>query len=53
MIDIITGSFEITQYDVKKETTIGKLVETTWLSRYPWPAEITYGRGSESLSHKF
>ena len=33
--------------------TIANLVETTWLSRYPWPSEITYGRGSEFLGHRF
>ena len=32
---------------------IVNLVETTCLSRYPRPPEITYDRGSEFLDHKF
>ena len=30
-----------------------KLVETTWLSRYLIPTEITYDRGSEFIVHGF
>ena len=42
IIDPVTRSFEITQYKDKKAMMIVKLVETTWLVRYPWPLEITY-----------
>ena len=42
MIYPITGWFEMKQYSDKKATIIKKLVETTWLVRYPWPVEITY-----------
>ena len=28
---------------------IANLVEQTWLSRYPWPQEIVYNRGSEFM----
>ena len=45
MIDPVTGWFEITQYNDKKAMKIAKLVETTWLVRYPWQVEITYDRG--------
>ena len=45
MIDPITGCFEIVQYDDKRAITIEKLVETTWLSRYPRPIEITDYQG--------
>ena len=30
-----------------------KLVETTWMSRYPRPMEITYDQGSESIGLEF
>ena len=33
--------------------TIANLVETVWLIRYPWPVEITYGRGGEFFNHGF
>ena len=46
MIDPITGSFEITQYDNKKAISTENLVETMCLNRYPRPMEITYNQGS-------
>ena len=29
--------------------TVADIVETTWLSRYPWPQEIAFDRGSEFM----
>ena len=29
------------------------LVETTWLTRYPRPTDITYNQESEFISHEF
>ena len=46
MIDLVTGWFEITQYDDKGATSITNLVETTWLSRYPRAMEIKYDKVS-------
>ena len=46
MIDPVTGWFKITQYDDKGAITIVNLVETTWLTGYPIPMEITYDQGS-------
>ena len=46
MIDPVTGWYKVTQYTDKKVMMIANLVETTWLSRYPCPYEITYERGS-------
>ena len=34
-------------------TKIANLVETTWLTRYTWPTEITYNQGLERFGHKF
>ena len=42
MIDPVTGWFEVVRYYDKRAITITNLVETTWLSRYPRPIEITY-----------
>ena len=52
-IDPITGWSEITQYNDKIEIPITKLVETTWLSRYPRPMYITYDQGSEFIGHEY
>ena len=46
MIDTVTGWFEIAQYNDKKVISLANLVETTWMSRYPRPMEITHGQGS-------
>ena len=53
MIDSVTGWFEIAQYDDKILISIANLVETTWISRYPRPIEITYDQGSEFIGHEF
>ena len=45
MIDPVTGWFEVTQYNDKIAMEIAKLVETTLLSRYPRPMDITYDQG--------
>ena len=36
-----------------KITSIADLVETTWLSRYPRPIEITYDQVKELIGHEF
>ena len=53
MIDPVTGWFEVTQYNYKREKSITNLVETTWLSRYPIPMEIMYYQGKEFIGHEF
>ena len=53
MIDPVTGWFEITQYNDKRAISITNLFGTMWLSRYPRPTYITYGRGSEFIGQKF
>jgi hypothetical protein len=55
MIDPATGWFEIHQYDDKRSITVANIAEQEWLSRYPWPAQISYdrGRGSEFLGKDF
>ena len=46
MINPLTGWFVIAQYNYKRETSVKKPVETTWLSRYLRPKEIPYDQGS-------
>ena len=52
-IHIVTGWFKIIQYDDKHAISIVKLVETTWLARYPQPMKIMYDQVSEFISHEF
>ena len=49
MIDPATGWFELHTTDGKSAMEVANLVEQTWLSRYPWPQEIVYDRGSEFM----
>ena len=53
MTDIVTGWFEIAQYNDKRAISITNLVETMWLSSYSRPIEVTYDQGSEFIGHKF
>ena len=46
IIYLVTGWFEVTQYNNRKVMNISNLVETTWLTRYPCPTEIMYDKGS-------
>ena len=47
MIDPATGFFEIVEIGQKTADVIANWLEIHWLSRYPWPTEITMDRGSE------
>src|SRR5687767_7612144 len=47
MIDPASGWFEIHQYDNKKSITVANIAEQEWFSRYPWPTQVTFDRGSE------
>ena len=47
MIDPATGWFEIVNIPNKRADEIANLLETTWLTRYPWPTEIRMDRGKE------
>ena len=50
MIDPATGWFELKITESKSAIDVANIVETTWLSRYPWPQEIVYDRGSEFMA---
>ena len=53
MIDPATSWFEIHQYEDKRPITLANIVEQEWLTRYPWPTQITYDRGSEFIGQDF
>jgi hypothetical protein len=53
VIDPATGWFEIRQYDDKQSITVANIVEQGWFSRYPWPTQITFDRGSEFIGQDF
>ena len=47
MIDPATGWFEICEIKTKSADVIANILEVIWLSRYPWPAQLIFDRGSE------
>ena len=53
MIDPATGWFEIHQYDDKRAITVANIAEQEWFSRYPWPTQVTYDRGTEFIGQDF
>ena len=50
MIDPATGWFEIAAIPNKQADTVANAVETTWLTRYPWPKKIIYDKGKEFMA---
>jgi transposase InsO family protein len=50
MIDPATGWFEVKHCLEQDASAVANIVEQTWLSRYPWPQEIVYDRGSEFMA---
>ena len=53
IINPVMGWFKITQYENKQEMMIMSLVKNTWMTRYPWPTELTYKLGSEFIAYDF
>ena len=53
MVDPVTEWFDTEEYNNKNKITFSNLVETTWLTRYPWPTGIIYGQGAELIGHEF
>jgi transposase InsO family protein len=53
MIDPTTSWFEIHQYDDKRAITVANIAEEEWFSRYPWPTQVPFDRGSEFIGHEF
>jgi transposase InsO family protein len=53
MIDPSTGWFDIHQHNDKRSITVANIEEQEWFSRYLWPTQITYERGSEFIGKDF
>jgi hypothetical protein len=53
MIDPATGWFEIQQYDDKQSISVANIIEQERFSRYPWPTQVTFDRGSEFIGQDF
>ena len=53
VIDTVKVWFEKEQYEDKRVISIAKLVETTWMSRYPRPIEIAYDKAKEFIGNEF
>ena len=50
MIDPATGWFEITEIKTKRADVVSNVVETTWLTRYPYPTQVVLDRGTEFMA---
>jgi transposase InsO family protein len=50
MIDPATGWFELRRINNKEAIEVANTVEQTWLTRYPWPQQITYDQGTEFMA---
>jgi transposase InsO family protein len=51
--DPTTGWFELQQYDDKQSITVANTIEQDWFSRYPWPTQVTFDRGSKFICQDF
>lgn len=49
MIDAATGWFEMQHVKDKEAITVAAVVETTWLTRYPWPTQLIFDKGKEFM----
>ena len=49
MIDPATGWFEMVRVPNKEAFSIAELAEKTWFTRYPWPQQVIYDRGTEFM----
>ena len=49
MIDPCTGWFEIAEIENAKADEVANVLQETWLTRHPWPAEIIVNRGREFM----
>eukprot|EP00957_Ditylum_brightwellii_P159539 12144999-Ditylum_brightwellii.AAC.1 len=50
MIDPATGWFEITETKIERTDMVSNVVETTWLTRYPYPTQVVFDIGIEFMA---
>ena len=53
IMDTVTNLLEIVRIDNKSSENITQLFANTWLSRYPWPAQVIHDNGGEFIGHEF
>ena len=49
MIDPATAWLEIKEIKLKTAEKVANVVEQTWLTRYPWPTQLIFDRGTEFM----
>ena len=49
MIDPATSWFETREIKTKTASNVANVVEQAWLTRYPWPTQIIFNRGTEFM----
>ena len=47
MIDPATSWFEMCEIMTKSADVVANFLEQAWLTRYPWPTQMIFDRGSE------
>eukprot|EP00957_Ditylum_brightwellii_P136450 10406351-Ditylum_brightwellii.AAC.1 len=50
MIDPTTGWFEIAEIKTKRANRVSSVMETTWLTRYPYTTQVMLDRGTEVMA---
>eukprot|EP00957_Ditylum_brightwellii_P157962 12023630-Ditylum_brightwellii.AAC.1 len=50
MTDPATDWFEITEIKTKRADAVYNVVETTWLTRYPYPTQVVLDGGTEFMA---
>eukprot|EP00957_Ditylum_brightwellii_P177482 13518017-Ditylum_brightwellii.AAC.1 len=50
MIDPVTSGFEIAKIKVKRIDVVSNAVETTCLTRYPYPTQVVLDRGTKFMA---
>lgn len=49
MTDPATGWFKIKEINTKRSYHVSNVVIQAWMTRYPWPTEIFFNRGTEFI----
>eukprot|EP00957_Ditylum_brightwellii_P040952 3100641-Ditylum_brightwellii.AAC.1 len=50
MIDPATGWFEIAEIKTQRVDVVSSVLDTTWITRYPYPTQVLLDRGTEFMA---
>eukprot|EP00957_Ditylum_brightwellii_P106104 8093548-Ditylum_brightwellii.AAC.1 len=50
MIDTAIGWFEIKEIKTKRTDVVSNVVETAWLTKYPYPTQVVLDRGTTFMT---